>query len=141
MDKNYSISVTLPILWNDMDAFNHVNNTCYFRYFESARVKYLQTIKFGIKQPLSIGPILKSTYCMFKIPLTYPDTITSMAKVSKINKDHFTMEYIIISKKFNKCAAIGNGIIVSFDYKKKTKTNIPDYIVKEIQSLENNTTL
>ena len=26
----------IPVRWGDMDAFGHVNNTIYFRYFEQA---------------------------------------------------------------------------------------------------------
>ena len=33
--------VTLPILWGDMDAYGHVNNVVYLRWFEEARVKML----------------------------------------------------------------------------------------------------
>jgi acyl-CoA thioester hydrolase len=27
-----------PVTWGNMDAYQHVNNTVYFRYFEDARI-------------------------------------------------------------------------------------------------------
>jgi len=38
-------SVTpIDVAWGDMDAFGHVNNTRYFRYFETARIAYFTVI-------------------------------------------------------------------------------------------------
>ncbi len=31
--KDYPIKAKIPIAWGEMDAFNHVNNIIYFRYF------------------------------------------------------------------------------------------------------------
>ncbi len=32
------IEMSMPIRWGDMDAFEHVNNTVYFRYMEQVRI-------------------------------------------------------------------------------------------------------
>ena len=32
------------VRWGDMDAFGHVNNIMYFRYFEQCRVNWLNSI-------------------------------------------------------------------------------------------------
>ena len=31
--------------WSDMDAFQHINNAVYFRYFEDVRIKYFMKSK------------------------------------------------------------------------------------------------
>ena len=36
--ENYPVVIEIPVAWGDMDAFQHVNNVAYFRYFESARI-------------------------------------------------------------------------------------------------------
>lgn len=36
--------LTLPILWGDMDALQHVNNVQFFRYLESARIAYFADV-------------------------------------------------------------------------------------------------
>ena len=40
----YPVIIEIPIAWGDMDAFQHVNNTVYFRHFESARLAYFEKI-------------------------------------------------------------------------------------------------
>ena len=83
-----------------------------------------------------IGPILASTQCRYKIPLTYPDQVTVGAKVDLIEEDRFNMKYVVVSHKHQKIAAIGEGFLISFDYRKAEKTPLPDEIRKNIADLE-----
>ena len=39
---DYPIVITQEVIWADMDAYRHVNNAVYFRYFESARMAYFE---------------------------------------------------------------------------------------------------
>ena len=43
---DYPVTIELPIVWGDMDAFQHVNNIVYFKHFESARISYFEKIGF-----------------------------------------------------------------------------------------------
>jgi acyl-CoA thioester hydrolase len=133
----YPVLIEIPIAWGDMDAFQHVNNRVYFKHFESARMAYLEKIGFlEIMDKTNVGPILASTQCKFKIPLTYPDQVTVGAKVRTIEKDRFIMEYAVISHKHQKVAAQGDGVLVTFDYKNNVKALIPEEIKKRIIDLE-----
>ena len=133
----YPVVIETPVAWGDMDAYEHVNNIMYFKYFESVRISYFEKIDFmEVKKRTGIGPILASTQCRFKIPLTYPDLVTVGAKVDTIEKDRFIMKYAIISRKHNKLAAIGEGVLVTFDYQNNKKALIPDEIRKRIIDLE-----
>ena len=134
----YPVLVEIPIAWGDMDAFQHVNNTVYFKHFECARMAYFEKIDFiEVMNKTGVGPILASTQCRFKIPLTYPDVVTVGARVDAIEKDRFTMKYSVISNKSKKAAALGEGVLVTFDYQKNKKALIPDEIRDGIMDLEN----
>ena len=133
----YPVKIEIPIAWGDMDAFQHVNNTVYFKHFESARISYFEKINFlEVMNKTGIGPILASTQCRFKIPLTYPDHVTVGAKVDTIEEDRFIMKYAVISHKLKKIAAYGEGELVTFDYQNNTKALVPDEIRKRIIDLE-----
>ncbi|MFH1296178.1 MAG: thioesterase family protein [Bacteroidota bacterium] len=126
-----------PIAWGEMDAFQHVNNIIYFRFFESARICYFE--KLGLLQLMEetgIGPILASTQCRFRIPLTYPDTVSIGAKISEIDKDRFKMEYLVVSHRFQKVAANGEGILVTYNYRENCKVPIPENLKQKIEAME-----
>ncbi len=135
--KHYSVTIETPVAWGEMDAFQHVNNIVYFRYFESARIAYLEKIGYlEFMEKTGFGPILASTKSKFKIPLAYPDKVTICGKASSIDSDRFIMDYGVISHKHQKIAAEGEGLIVSYDYKAAKKVPIPEEIKERILKLE-----
>ncbi|MCW8878140.1 MAG: acyl-CoA thioesterase [Kangiellaceae bacterium] len=135
--QQFSHTIEIPVIWGDMDAFQHINNTVYFRYFENVRIEYFDLV--GINQLMAkekIGPILGETACRYQLPLTYPDTVTIGTKVSAIKEKRFTMQYEIFSHKQQGTAAKGMGEIVYMDYNKGKTCLIPESIVQAIEKLE-----
>ena len=121
-----------------MDSFQHVNNIVYFRYFESARMAYFNELDiWSYLNETGIGPILASTQCTFRIPLTYPDTVSVGTKISEIGEDRFLMKYVVVSHSHRRVAAEGEGVIVSYNYPEKTKVPLPEEIKERIRRLEN----
>jgi acyl-CoA thioester hydrolase len=135
--KDFPVVIDLPIAWGDMDAFQHVNNVVYLRYFESARIAYfdrLNAIEFMNRT--GIGPILASTQCKFKTPLAYPDTVSVGTRISQIEEDRFVMEYVVVSHRLQRVAAEGEGVIVSYNYREQKKAPIPAEIRQRISDIE-----
>lgn len=130
---DYPIVVEVPVAWGDMDAFGHVNNTMYFRYFETARIAFLDRIAF--RGESGIGPILASTQCRFRRPLAYPDTVCVGARVSEIGEDRFTHEYRLVSRTLNEVAAEGSGVVVAYDYGRKTRCALPADVRARMEAL------
>ncbi len=114
------------VQWGDMDAFQHVNNTIYFKYFERARIYCLDEIGIiDYTRRFKCGPILASTSCRFKAPLTYPDKLVLGTGVFDLEADRFKMAYAVYSIGLQRVAAEGDGTTVWFDYNKGHKAEIP----------------
>src|SRR5262252_7581242 len=94
----FPVVVELPVVWGEMDAYRHVNNVVYFRYFESARLEYFRRLGwFEYERETGIGPILAATQARFRKPLTYPDTISVGARVAHLGVDRFTIDHFLVS--------------------------------------------
>jgi acyl-CoA thioester hydrolase len=131
------VVVEIPVAWGEMDAFGHVNNIIYFRYFETARIAYFTKLDLlNFMNETGIGPILASTQCKFRLPLSYPDTVSVGAKIVNLEADRLKMAYYVMSHKYQKMAAEGEGTIVSYDYRGNKKVSLPDAIRKRILELE-----
>jgi len=115
------------VKWGEMDVLGHVNNTVFFRYFECARMAFWGALETSLKGKFdpSIGPILASTSCRFRRPLYYPDNIAIGARILSIEEDRFTVEHRVWSESQQDIVAIGEGVVVSFDYEKKKKVPLP----------------
>lgn len=133
----YPVILPIDIAWGDMDAFRHVNNVVYFRYFESSRVKYMDATGAMTEMERSgVGPILHSVGCRFRFPLTYPDRILVGVRVTGMSADRFTVHHRIVSERHNRIAAEGDGIVVMFDYRRNEKAPIPGFLREAIARLE-----
>ncbi len=135
--NGYPVVIEAPVAWGEMDAFQHVNNIIYLRYFESARIAYFSRLDMlEAMTRTGIGPILASTSCRFKIPLTYPDKVLIGAKVTNIYESSFMMVYSVFSTSHQKVAAEGDGLLVTFNYQENRKVPVPEELSQRIRDLE-----
>ena len=135
--KGYTVVLEFPVEWEDMDAFQHVNNIAYFRYFQKARVEY--SMKTGLhmyKDETGIGPILGSASCKYKYPLTYPDVVSVGAKISHFKEDRITTKYVVVSHRHQKIAAEGESETVMFNYRTGKKTALPEILRQRLLAFE-----
>ena len=133
----FPVVIEIPVQWGEMDAYGHVNNTVVFRFFESARIAFLDECNFiRAYNELKIGAILHSTACRFRRPLYYPDTVRVGARVTRIQTDRFEMEYVVFSTSQQTVAAEGTATIVSFNYNERAKTSLPEMVVTGLAELD-----
>jgi acyl-CoA thioester hydrolase len=133
--STYSFNVIRDVEWDDMDAFQHVNNKVYFRYFEKIRIDFFEAKGLlDLMEEQQIGPILASTQCRFKVPLTYPDQVVIGTYLTDFESDRFLMKYAVYSMVHRRIAAEGDGAIVCYDYKQGKKAPIPESILKRLKS-------
>jgi acyl-CoA thioester hydrolase len=137
LETDFPIIFETPVAWGEMDSLGHVNNIVYFRYFESARLAYFERVGFlDEMKRTGIGPILATTKCRFRMPLTYPDSIRIGATAHDLQADRFTMTYCIESQALDAIAADGEGLIVAYDYNQKRKAPLPESVRGAILELE-----
>jgi acyl-CoA thioester hydrolase len=133
----FPVVIGIPVQWGEMDAYGHVNNTVLFRYFESARIAFLERCRFiEAYDREKVGAILHSTACRFRRPLFYPDTAIVATRATEVGTDRFSMQYRVISESQAAVAAEGSGVIVSYDYVERKPVPIPDYVAAALSELE-----
>ncbi len=131
----YNSILELRIDWSELDLFGHVNNVMYFKYLQAARVNYWD--RTGLSESYErdrLGAMLLSTHCLFKQPLFYPGKITIKTKLEFIKNTSFGLQHHIFNDK-NEIAAIGDDVIVFYDYNLNQKSNIPEWLRKNIDHL------
>ncbi|MBK9758897.1 MAG: acyl-CoA thioesterase [Flavobacteriales bacterium] len=130
------VSLEVPVAWGEQDLFGHVNNIVYFRYFESARMHFLERI--GVlrsHQELGHGVILASTTCNFEKPVAWPQLLTIRTGCSKVGNTSFTMEYVIADEEGG-IVATGTSVQVMYDYNKACKMRVTEEVRKAIDKLQ-----
>jgi acyl-CoA thioester hydrolase len=134
--KDYPTIISQSVQWGDMDAAQHVNNTVYLRYFESARIEFFNQIGFmDFSGDDGVGPILAEASCKYKAPLTFPDNIKITARIlpDSITDSGFVMQHLVYSEKLQRIAAEGMSRIVCYDYKSKQKALISSELKEKLR--------
>ncbi|MCA9196787.1 MAG: acyl-CoA thioesterase [Planctomycetales bacterium] len=129
--------VTLPVLWGDMDAFGHVNNVRHIRWFESARVAFLEQANLrDMMLAVKLGPILASVACHYRKQIKYPDTIHVGSVVQKLGRTSMTLHHRIISQTHDDIAAEGESVVVIFDYQTQRPVRIPEEVRLAMEAMQ-----
>lgn len=128
MSGGWPLKIEIKVAWGEMDAFQHVNNTVYLRWFESARIAFFEKVGMNtIAGQQGAGPILARATVDFLKPVTYPDTITVEARVESVGNTSFVMHYRASSARLGECAR-GEGVVVMFDYASGSKVKVSDQL-------------
>lgn len=130
-----TISTVIPVAWGDMDAFGHVNNVVYLRWFETGRMTFFTEIGVSLRDLESgSGPILAQTSCSFEKPVTFPDAVTVHSSIARVGTKSFVMRYRVESLTLGTTAAQGEGTIVWFDYGAGSSVPVPDDVRASLEA-------
>ncbi|MCD6025978.1 MAG: acyl-CoA thioesterase [Solimicrobium sp.] len=127
-------TIRMPVRWGDMDAFNHVNNTVYFRYMEQIRMEWLVSFFDTAKDP-DTGPVLINAQCSFLRPIKYPDQIEVHMHIASPGRSSFETYYQIyrVDGETILCAE-GSGKIVWVDRRTEKSIPLPEVVIRQFET-------
>lgn len=135
--KLFPSITTIKVRWGEMDSANHVNNVLYLRWSETARFDYFENINIPVvPDEEGTGIILGWQDCKYIIPIVYPDTVYLGTRLKHFEKDRFYIETHFFSEKHQRLAAISEQRIVCYNYKSKSKVEIPEHLKQAIMENE-----
>lgn len=120
-------SITTPILWGDMDAYGHVNNTVYLRWFEEVRVRM-----FSKFLPDNILHMIVKTEINYRSAIKHPGRVNTLCSVTKTGNTSLTIDFKIFQEeadniKPESTVCDGHGVIVLWDNDLQEKRLIRDF--------------
>ena len=131
----HPIHTDITVAWADMDALQHVNNVVYLRYFEIARIDFLNKINlFDTISPNGVGPVISENNIRYKRPVTFPDTLTVGVTISDIKTDRFVINYTVFSHAQNAITTTGTSKVVMFDFETGQKAPIAEPLLSALVS-------
>ena len=132
--NDYRFQIKMDVAWGDMDALGVVNNSVFFKYFETARIKYYEKLKVDSLDK-DLNPTLAQTSCRYLSPLTYPNTLTIGVRVKSMGQSSIVFEHAIFSETGELCA-IGDAVVVAVNTKTLKKEDVPETMRNAIAQLE-----
>lgn len=135
--ERWPVSIELPVAWGEMDAFQHVNNVAYLRWFESARIAYFEAAGMMARmKETHLGPILARASVDYRRPVTYPDRVTVGCTVASLGTSSFVMKYRVHSHAQAAQVADGDSVVVMVDYRTGKKAALDEPLRAALMALE-----
>ena len=128
--QEFFSEVTIEVAWGDMDAWQHVNNTMYFRYIETARIRYLVELGWNLDEGQSVVPVLSSVEAKFRRPVLFPSRLRVLTRPTELREAKFTLEHhlFVLDSPDARPATLGTSVVVPFDQKTGSATRVPEAI-------------
>ncbi len=123
---NRLFELDIPVRWGDMDAFGHVNNIMYFRYFEQVRMSWYESVGFDALKCDDTGLLIVDNHAEYLKPLVSPAVATITMSGHSPGRSSFVSEYWLTSN--NILFTRGKAKIVWVDYVKGKSVPLPDAI-------------
>lgn len=131
--SDYPVIYEQSVAWGDMDAFGHVNNVMYYRYIESARIRYMDELNIFQQD---IYTVVASNQCKYIRPVFYPDQLKIGVRVEEVRNSAFRMSYLLWSETQQTVVALAEAVIVCVNKDSMLKTEIPEIIRYKITEIE-----
>jgi len=126
--KKLVYEMLIPIRWGDMDAMNHVNNATYFRYLETVRVDWLQSLAAPLKTEAQ-GPVIVNAFCNFYKQLQYPGEVLIKLYTSDPARTTFeTWATMARADQPDVLCAAGGATTIWVDFPKQKAVDLPQWV-------------
>jgi acyl-CoA thioester hydrolase len=117
-------TMSFPIRWGELDVLGHVNNAQYLRYFEESRTAWCESVGRPLRNT-GEGMILLKASVTYKKPVGYPATVSVELRAGRIGNTSFDLINMLSIKGESGVAAMGEFVIVWFDYVNNKPKSVP----------------
>jgi acyl-CoA thioester hydrolase len=125
-DRKYLFTTRIPVRWGDMDFYGHVNNTVYFRFFEQARVEWIEGEGFRVGPDVPTGAVIINADCTFLLPVNYPATVLVKMYAGQPGRSSVMTWYELYVEGDERLYATGSSKVVWMDTRTGKSVPLPD---------------
>ena len=138
MRTELKAEVEIQVPFHDVDGMHVVWHGHYYKYFEVARTKLLQSIDYDVHEMKASGyswPIVE-TNCKYVRPILYDQLIQVIAKIQEY-ENRLKIIYRISDAKTNEKLATGHTTQVAVDMKNNEMCFVsPKILLKKVEECE-----
>ena len=132
---SWAYTHTERVRFGDLDAMRHLNNVVFLRYFETARISYLNSISDDhdpVNRAGGQGFIFASCHIDYRSPGHFDDEVAINVRPAEIGTKSLKLEFEM--RVGERLLADGYGVLVGFDYATQETVAIPEQLCAKLRS-------
>ena len=127
---------TERVRFGDLDAMRHLNNVVFLRYFETARIAYLQEL-VPTHDPANperdaFGLIFAECHINYRSPVLFDEEVAVACTIGTVRRSSFRVEFEM--RVGSRLVAEGYGVLVGFDYAAQSAAQLPDDLRERLEA-------
>ena len=118
---------TERVRFGDLDAMRHLNNVVFLRYFETARISYLNSLFDGhdpVNRDGGFGFIFASCHIDYRSPGHFDEEVAIRVRPAEIGTKSLKLEFDM--RVGERLLAEGYGVLVGYDYETGATAALPE---------------
>ena len=121
-------SLVERVRFGDLDAMGHLNNVEFLRFFETARIAYIQELVPGHTptQRGDFGFIFAECQISYRTPAFFGEELRVFVEPQRLGRSSLRLGFRMVCEGDGRLVADGHGTLVGYDYDAGRSQPIPD---------------
>ncbi len=131
---SWAYTHTEHIRFGDLDAMRHLNNVVFLRYFESARIAYLNAAldqHDPVTRDGGFGFIFASCHIDYRSPGHFDEEVAIRVRPAEIGTKSLKLEFDM--RVGDRLLAEGYGVLVGYDYESERSAALPEALKSKLR--------
>jgi acyl-CoA thioester hydrolase len=130
-------SMVQRVRFGDLDAMQHMNNVEFLRFFETARIAWIESITpaHDPTRPEAFGFIFAECHIRYRSPAHYKEDIRTWIRPAELKRSSLRMDFEMRAEGDDRLVADGWGVLVGYDYAAGRAQPIPDAFRQRVEPL------
>jgi acyl-CoA thioester hydrolase len=131
----WAFTHTERIRFGDLDAMRHLNNVVFLRYFETARINYLNSISEDhdpVNRDHGFGMIFASCHIDYRSPGNFDEDVDVRVRPAEIGTKSLKLEFEM--RVGERLLAEGYGVLVGYDYANQRSAVLPEALCAKLRT-------
>ena len=132
---SWAFTHTERIRFGDLDAMRHLNNVVFLRYFETARINYLNSISEDhdpVNRDRGFGMIFASCHIDYRSPGNFDEDVDVRVRPAEIGTKSLKLEFEM--RVGERLLAEGYGVLVGYDYANQKSAVLPEALCAKLRT-------
>ncbi|TQD48231.1 acyl-CoA thioesterase [Marilutibacter aestuarii] len=124
----------MSVRWNDLDAFNHVNNARYLTYLEEARLRWMMGLP-GLGLDDDVAPVVAAAHVNYRRPIEWPGEVDIELFVERMGNTSVSIGHrIVAARDHGVLYCDGHVVLVWIDRTTGRAAPLPDGVREACQA-------
>ena len=130
-------SIVQRVRFGDLDAMQHMNNVEFLRFFETARIAWIEelTPQHDPTHPEAFGFIFAECHIAYRSPAHYKEDIRTFIRPIELKRSSIRLGFEMVNDADGRVVADGWGTLVGYDYATGRAQPIPDSFRARVEPL------